>query len=225
MYTDIPYLYKGASNSKNEKSMDGKSSLSQRKQKNAIEIGNFVSGIDYAILDDFVRVLKKINIYIWCSKAQINDIMTYFINKGCNFEIIVWGKTNPPPLCKNTYLSDLEYCLFFREKGVKIYGDYSTKSKFLITSLNVQDKEWYDHPTIKPLDFVKNHIINSTIEGEVVLDPFAGSGTTAVAAKELGRKYLTFELSEDFYNIAKDRLNGVSQFEKKEEEEGAMRLF
>ena len=46
-----------------------------------------------------------------------------------------------------------------------------------------------------------------------------------MAAKELGRKYLTFELSEDFYNIAKDRLNGVSQFEKKEEEEGAMRLF
>ena len=72
---------------------------------------------------------------------------------------------------------------------------------------NKQDKEKFKHPTIKPLRFIENLIINSSKEGDLVFDPFVGSGTTAVAAKNLGRHYLGFEINPKWAKIAKDRLN------------------
>jgi len=58
-----------------------------------------------------------------------------------------------------------------------------------------------------------------------VLDPFIGSGTTAVACKELNRQFIGFELNPKFYEIANDRLNDVTQVDKKKEEQGYMKLF
>ena len=121
-----------------------------------------------------------------------------------------WGKTNPTPTCSGKYLSDVEYCLMFREKGTTIGGTYETKSKFYISSTNTADKELYNHPTIKPLELVKRHIINSTNVGGVVLDTFCGSGTTCVACKETGRRYIGMEIDKEYWKIAVDRLNGIN---------------
>ena len=75
---------------------------------------NLGKGLDLSILDDFVRVLKKINIYIWCNKEQIYDYLTYFVKeRKCNWEMIIWAKDNPPPFLGGHYLKDKEYCLFF----------------------------------------------------------------------------------------------------------------
>ena len=68
----------------------------------------------------------------------------------------------------------------------------------------------YKHPTIKPLELVKRHIQHSTNENDIVLDCFAGSGTTLKACQELNRQYIGFEINEDYYNIAKDRLNNIN---------------
>ena len=89
----------------------------------------------------------------------------------------------------------------------------------------MKDKNLYDHPTIKPLDFVKSHILNSTKEGDIVLDCFMGSGTTAVACKELGRNYIGFELNPQYYQIAVDRVNGISQKDKRLKEQGVNTIF
>lgn len=58
-----------------------------------------------------------------------------------------------------------------------------------------------------------------------MLDPFLGSGTTAVACKELGRNYIGIELNPTFYKIAEDRLNGITQQDRKEEQQGCIKLF
>ena len=63
------------------------------------------------------------------------------------------------------------------------------------------------HPTQKPLLLMKALIELTTQENQLVLDPFAGSGTTLVAAKELNRHYMVFEINEDYYNNSLDRLN------------------
>lgn len=63
------------------------------------------------------------------------------------------------------------------------------------------------HPTQKPLELMEILIKMTTTEGQIVLDPFCGSGTTLVAAKKLNRGYVGFELSEEYYNIASERLN------------------
>lgn len=168
------------------------------------------AGFDYSLLEELDRVMKHIYIYIWCNKNQISSLMKHYEDKGCNVDLLVWCKTNPIPTCNNKYLSDLEYCVFARDKNTPLNGTYETKSKYYISGANVQDKEQFKHPTIKPLELVKNHIINSSKENDIVLDCFCGSGTTCVAAKELGRRFIGMEIDKGYHKIAVDRLNGIN---------------
>lgn len=163
-------------------------------------------GFDLKVLDILIQKMKKINIYIYCSKRQVRDILNYFSDKNCNHEILTWHKQNPSPLTNNNYLPDTEYILFFREKGVKLYGNYHTKRKYYISGTNQVDKKKYNHPTIKPLQLIEYHIENSSREGDVVLDCFCGSGTTLVGAINKNRKYIGFEIDKTYYEIAKRRV-------------------
>ena len=204
IYTDIPYEIEGNG---------GGGHFGAKGREYHKEYEHFSSGIDFSILDEFVRVCKAIYCYIWCSKAQIYPLMQYFIGKhNCRFEILTWHKTNPIPTCAGKYLSDTEYCLLFREEGkTKIGGTFETKGKYFISAINKADKDRFEHSTIKPLQFVQNHILNSVTGGGTVLDPFCGSGTTCVAAKNLGLHYIGFEIDEKWCKIAKDRLNNISK--------------
>ena len=135
------------------------------KEKSREEIYHISSGFDFRILDELDRIMKKVNIYIWCSKHQVYSLLGHYLSKQCNIEIITWHKTNPLPTMNNTYANDTEYCIFARDKGVELYGSYETKRKYYISSLNAEDKKLYDHPTIKPLNIIKNFIINSSQAG------------------------------------------------------------
>lgn len=186
---------------------------------------NLQVGIDESILEEMCRVCKKINIYIWCNKTMIPMLFDFFVNKKkCLFDIIVWQKVNSMPLCGSKYLTDCEYCLYFRESR-KLNTTYDTAKTVYQIPINIKDKNNYEHPTIKPLEPIKNFIINSSDEGDIVFDPFLGSGTTAVACKELNRKYIGFEISEKYCKIANDRLNGMTVHERKAKDRGVQNIF
>ena len=138
--------------------------------------------------------------------------MDYFIDKkNCNFNILVWCKDNPVPFCASNFLSDLEYCLVFYEPGIKIkQSGFENKRKWYLSHINICDKKKYNHPTIKPLEYIKKHILNSTQENDIVLDCFCGSGTTCVACKETGRRFIGMEINPEYHKIAVDRLNGIN---------------
>lgn len=176
----------------------------KREYHNELEADTLTKGFDTAVLDELVRVMRKVNIYIWCNKEQIKQYLEYF--EGCNMDLLTWHKTNPVPTCNNKYLSDTEYLLFFREKGVKVYGSYQTKKKFYVTQTNKQDKDKYKHPTVKPVEIMQNIITNSSQEGETVLDCFMGSGTTGVACVNTGRRFIGIEKEEKYFEIAKQRI-------------------
>lgn len=220
VYIDIPYLIQDGGCSQNELS------LRMRRLRN-VDLKEIKDGIDYSIFAEIVRVMKKVNCFVWCNKQQYYDVMKWFKeNTNCfDCEILVWYKQNPSPMCNNVWLPDLEYCLYFREKGVRLNDGYNLKSKHYMSSVNQKDKLEYNHPTIKPLEMVKKHILHTTQENDVVLDCFLGSGTTAVACKELGRKYIGFEIDEKYFRIAQDRLNGISQKDRKAEENGITNIF
>ena len=203
IYTDVPYhIVSGGA---------GHSELALRinKIQNG-DIDGITDGIDYKILNDFIRVLKRINCFIWCSKLQILDILEFFNKTGCNFEMLVWCKDNPTPQTNNVWLPDIEYCLYFREKGVPLNDGYEYKSKWYSSPINKRDKDLYKHPTIKPLQLVKRHLLHATQPNDVVLDAFIGSGTTAVACRETGRQYIGFELNKKYFDITQDRINGIT---------------
>ena len=68
------------------------------------------------------------------------------------------------------------------------------------------DRKKYNHPTCKPIPLLTNHIVNSSNEGDTVLDCFMGSGSTGVACANTNRKFIGIELDENYFNIAKQRI-------------------
>lgn len=177
---------------------------------NELNDNKLTKGINYKILNEFVRVLKKINVYIWCNTTQIPKYLEYFVGKHkCKFEIIVWRKTNATPTFSNKYLTDKEYCLYFRKGGKCMPPNYENAKTVYDLPINVKDKAKFEHTTIKPMLIIKNIVENSTNENDIVLDPFMGSGTTAVACKNLGRHFIGFEKNPKWHKIAVDRLNNI----------------
>ncbi len=241
----MPYLYKQGGNGNSEinesaakkklelmgaydkyKNCDSMRDALKLAKKDNSMFNSLEDGFDYDILDEFIRVSKRVNIFIWCSKLQLPYIMNKFVvANDYNYELLVWNKTNPLPTCHNSWLPDLEYCLYFREKGVLLNDGYENKSKWFISGLNVADKDLFEHPTIKPLELVKRHLKHATQPNDIVLDCFLGSGTTAVACKELGRQYLGFEINKKFYDIACDRLKGISVQDRKMMNAGQLSIF
>lgn len=78
------------------------------------------AGFNYSLLEELERVMKKTNIYLWCSKRQLLPLMEFYKNKVV--DVLVWCKTNPTPLVNGTFLSDIEYCVYAREKGTQLRG-------------------------------------------------------------------------------------------------------
>ena len=205
VYVDVPYLMPNT---------NGESGGFMEKRVNRIineELKEIKSGFDLSILKEFVRINKSLNIFIWCNKFLVKNILDYFIGEvECKkYEIMVWCKDNPIPMTKNVWLSDIEYCLWFGETSTKLNDGYELKSKWYSSPINKADKDLYNHPTIKPLELVKRHILHATQPNDIVLDCFCGSGTTCVASKELNRKYIGMEINEKYYEIAKKRMNGM----------------
>lgn len=207
--TDPPYLIETS----------GAGIYKQADKQYVKELNDIKDGFSADVLDEICRVMKHINCYFFCSQKQIMPLLDYFVRgKKCNWNLISWHKTNPVPACCNKYLTDTEFVLFFRENGVKIYGSFDTKRTWYATQLNQSDKKIYGHHTCKPIDIVKNFIINSSQEGDLVLDPFMGSGTTAIAAIKEKRHFIGMELNKEYYDIACERV-------KKEQREIKNSLF
>ena len=181
-----------------------------RKMKNTqdeLAEKGIVSGFDGRILNEMMRVCKVPNIYLWCNAKQIPMYLDFFVKKHkCNFDILVWVKTNAIPAFSNKYLTDKEYCLYFRKGGFCKPTDYEHARTAWFQPINLKDKKMFNHPTIKPLNIIETLVANSSREGDAVLDPFMGSGTTGVACCRLGREFIGAELREDYFRIAERRI-------------------
>lgn len=174
---------------------------------------DLINSYDIAKFGDLVFNLQsEVNAYFWCNKNQIPEYLDFYVTKyKCKFDIICWHKVNALPTYANKYLTDTEYLLYFHNgKGKCFPQNYEDAKTYYITMINHKDKKKWDHPTIKPLDITMKVIRNSSKEGELVLDPFMGSGTTGLACKILGRKFIGIEIAEDYFKMAEDRI-----FEKK----------
>ena len=170
-------------------------------------VNDLVDGYDLSILDELVRVMKTINIYIWCNGRQIPTYIKYFVEQlECKLEILIWGKTNPMPLYSNKYMGDKEYCLYFRKNGYCMPADYEAAKTIFYEPINIIDKNKWNHPTIKPLKIFEKLIKNSSNENDLILDCFSGSGTTAVACHNLNRRFICIEKDYDYWKASVERL-------------------
>ncbi len=197
---DPPYIASSA------KSKKGKTTGVLKNSAYMKEIDPLCDGFDLAILDECMRVLKNANIFLFCSKAQIPTYVEYFNKFGLNMRLLTWHKTNSIPTCNGKYLSDSEYIFYAYDDEVAEKHHLST-DHFISTRVHSNRKSALYHPTIKPLDIIRTLIESASNEGDAVLDPFMGSGTTAVGCIETGRNFCGYELAPKYFDVANTRIS------------------
>ena len=157
-------------------------------------------GFDESILDGFD------NWACFCSIAQLPRLIERAMAR--RWMLVTWNKPNPTPLVNGNYLPDTEYIVHSFPSG-GLCGGYETRSRFIVHPAQQHNL----HPNEKPLAVVSKMIQVGTSEGQTILDPFAGSGTTGRAAKDLGRKAVLIEREERYCEIAARRMGqGVLDF-------------
>jgi DNA modification methylase len=126
----------------------------------------------------------------------------------------IWHKTNPMPRNMNLqFINSTEAWIYFINEGTT--GTFNNNSKalhdFVETSLTTQnEKKFGKHPTQKPIKILNHFTEILSNENDVICDPFMGSGSTGVSCEILNRKFIGIELNEDYYDIAKNRMQNIT---------------
>lgn len=212
---------------------NGGISCSGGKQVN-VNKGAWDEGFDLGQKHDFnrhwIRECKRLltlNGTIWISGTLHNIYSCGMALEQEGFRIlnnITWRKFNPPPnLACRTFTHSTETILWARknDKKAKHYFDYALM-KEINGGKQMKDvwegpltpkaeKSQGKHPTQKPLYLLERVILSSTKQGDRVLDPFVGSGTTCVAAKGLGRYAVGIDESPAYLTIASNRLKDMEE--------------
>ena len=160
------------------------------------------------------KPLFKKNCYnglFFCSLKQLHDYISFAIENKYQYGITMWHKSDPTPLCNNKYLNDVEWCVYIKQSGKRIKGDYSTKSLVYKSATNRRDKKIYGHPTIKPIPLLLKYLTNHSDTGCVVFDPFMGSGSTGVACMNTNRKFIGIEMDDSYFDIGTKRILEATQ--------------
>lgn len=181
------------------------------------------------------RVLKDHgSIYISCTYHNIAEVM--IVLKQLDFKInnvITWQKTNAMPNMTRRIFTHSSEFVVWAVKGKKWIFNYNELKKVNPDKQKdgtekqmrdvwllplVQGKERLrgkdgraSHPTQKPEEMLKRIIIASSNRGDLILDPFLGSGTTAVIAKKLGRNWIGIEKNKEYARMAQKRVNSSSR--------------
>lgn len=154
------------------------------------------------LLSQLVRVAKG-SIYIFCGTEQVSDIRKFLVANGLSTRLLIWEKTNPSPMNGDKiWLSGIECCVYGKFPG----ATFNAHCKNTVLRYPVCSGKKRIHKTQKPLELFKYLIEVSSNPGDIVLDPFSGSGTTAVACRQLNRKYICVEKDEESYRNAEERI-------------------
>jgi site-specific DNA-methyltransferase (adenine-specific) len=152
------------------------------------------------IILQIIRVSKG-SIFVFCSAEQLSYIIKEFSNNDLLIRQLIWYK--PSAFSMNAdkmYMWSTENIVWAKQRKA-LFNPRLKRNLFICNT----ESERY-HPTQKPLDLIKEFILDSTKEDMVVLDPFMGSGTTAVACKQLKRNFIGIEISQKYCDIANQRL-------------------
>jgi DNA modification methylase len=123
------------------------------------------------------------------------------------YDTIIWHKNNPIPI-KNRLTNAFEY-IFILSKSPAFKYKKEIKYEHNVWKFSVESKDW--GTASFPITLPKNCIEILTKENETVLDPFMGSGTTALACKELNRNFIGIEINKEYIDISEKRLKDYEQ--------------
>jgi site-specific DNA-methyltransferase (adenine-specific) len=174
-------------------------------------------------LKEASRILKPDGT-IWVTGTHHIIFSLGFALQGMGFKVInaiAWEKPDPPPNALHTAFTHAHETLLWARKGHRSRHTFNydlvnsrdpraqVSSVWRIPSVPRKEKRHGYHPTQKPLRLVRRAIVASTKEGDLVFDPFCGSGTTGVASKELGRFFVGAEKEGEYAELAERRIGAA----------------
>ena len=169
-----------------------------------------------------LRKILKPSGTIWISGTQHNIFQVANALSELGYKIlnvITWQKTNPPPNLSCRYFTFSTEFIIWARRGQKVphyfnydlmhelAGGQQMRDVWPLPAIGKWEKTFGKHPTQKPLALLIRILLASTKAGEWILDPFAGSCTTGIAARLLGRKFFGIDLSSDFLTIGVNRFH------------------
>lgn len=190
----------------------GMSYVSSRRKHKFAEIEND-STLDMTWFDSFAdasfRVLtENSHLYAFCNDYAISDFRMLLKQNGISPKrTLVWVKNNHTSGdLEGDYGGRVEFVLY-AQKGRRLLNGKRCSNVLEFDRVAV-----LNHPTEKPVPLMGFLIKKSSTPTELIVDPFVGSGSTAVAAKQLGRKFIGIEINMDYCKIAEDRLRQEELF-------------
>ena len=147
----------------------------------------------------------KSTIIIFCGKEQVSIIHSYFNDKQKKgkgtVRQLIWEKSNPSPMNgQHIYLSGVENAIWFKKRG----GTFNAHCKNTVFKYPIGRSKL--HPTEKNHLLLQELILDNSNENDLILDPCMGSGSTGVVALQNNRNFLGIELNQNYFEIAKNRL-------------------
>ncbi len=168
---------------------------------------NFIETLGM-VRDKFLRLTKEGSLaFIWMPKNNLYGLSQLDFKFDVFIETKNFAQSRPHSILIDCWVPIL---MMSNGKHRKIKGDGLGKNWFMVNSANTSKKDIdnprnIEHPTVKDTELVKYLVKCSSLEDELILDPFLGSGTTAYCAKKLGRKCIGIEIEEAYCRIAKER--------------------
>jgi DNA modification methylase len=158
--------------------------------------------------------------YVWHASQFTREVLDGLLRIGFLYhQQIIWNKGRTV-LTRTHYWFQHEPCWYVRKKNARWYGKpgenstvWESPSPKFILGGSAEDK--FDHPTQKPLELMRRPIVNHTGRGELVYDPFLGSGTTLIAAELTGRVCCGLELDPKYVDVIIGRWQAVTGKEAK----------
>lgn len=165
-----------------------------------------------SILEDLIRVSCLVFFNIQMIAGNKDSLLKLMGNYRSSLkEIIVWNKkTAQPAINRGVLNSQFEFIIVFgknnRRTFDKYYFDRGSLSNLWDINKN-RNNITTSHSAIMPIELAKKIVLNFTKKEDVVLDPFMGTGTTALACMDYNRNYIGFEKDPAFFNICNERIN------------------
>ena len=170
-----------------------------------LDFGEWDKDDNHKLVFDALKEIERIckgTIIIFCGNQQFSYIYNFLENKDLITKCLVWLKPNPSVInCEYSYVTGQELIVYAKNRNT-IFNPNFKLSYFKYPFPNKRD-----HPTQKPIELIKELIVDCSKENDIILDPFLGSGTTAVACKQLHRNFIGVEISEKYCEIARSRLS------------------
>lgn len=176
-----------------------------------IDFGLWDHGFSVSKMKIFPNVLTDNGaIFMFHAFEQYSDVLTTFEGNDmvCKDKVI-WRKSNPMPRNRDRrYISNCELASWYVKKNAKwTFNRQDDKYQQMVFDFPTEgNNSGRFHPTQKSLRLMEEIIKIHTNEGDVVLDPFMGSGTTGVACKKLGRRFIGIEADETYFEKASTRI-------------------